>query len=100
MRDWMDIGPSPVEEDCVQVGTDDYYRLARAECQRFIALIRKHLGAEPDGAQLGIKRNPHDFGEYLEVVCYFDDQNEAAREYALRCESDAPARWDGGDDTP
>ena len=93
-RDYIDIGSSPAEEDCAQVGSPDYYTRAKTECARFIALIRKTLGQEPEGAHLAVKSNPHDFGTYYEVVCYFEEDDEEARKYAFRCESEAPARWD------
>ena len=93
-RDFMTIGSSPTDEPCVSVGEPDYSRRAREECNRFIELIRKVLGEEPPGAHLAVKSFPHDFGTYMEVVCYFDEDNPAANEYAYRCEADAPARWD------
>lgn len=93
MRDSIDIGPAPCQEDCVQVGQENYERKARAECNRFIEAIRRKLGPEPEGAHLSVKSNPHDFGAYLSVVCSYDDENEAARQYAYRCESDGPKTW-------
>ena len=98
MRDYIDIGSSPAEEDCAQVGSPDYYKRAKTECARFIALIRKVLGPEPDGAHLAVKSFPHDWGTYHEVVCHFDDQDEEAVKYALLCESEAPRTWQ--DDQP
>ena len=65
----------------------------RAECRRFLELIRKKLGVEPPGARLAVKANPHDFGTYYDVVCWFDDEYEEARHYALRCESQSPTTW-------
>ncbi len=93
-RDHMDIGSAPAEEDTVQVGTPDYTARASAECNRYIELIRKHVGLEPPGARLALKSNPHDFGSYLSVVCYFEDSNETARRYAYKCEGEAPTTWD------
>src|SRR5438045_9314068 len=94
MRDWLDIGSSPPGETCAQVGTEDYPTRARRECRAYIALLRRVLGAEPAGAYLTIKRNPHDFGSYLSVVCEFDPDNQAAVDYAYRCESNGPEQWD------
>jgi hypothetical protein len=95
MRDHISIGPTPAEESCQQVGTPSYSsQAARAECQRFIEAIRKVVGEEPDGASLRIKSNPHDFGTYLDVVCYFESDDEEATRYAYRCESDAPSTWE------
>ena len=98
MRDDISIGSAPCDEDCVQVNPQgDYHEAMRAECRRFLELIRKKLGPEPEGARLAIKSNPHDFGVYYECVCFFDDANEAARDYALLCEGEAPTTWQ--DDT-
>ena len=93
MVDSLSIGPVPSEEECAQVGEDNYMERAQSECARFIALIRKAIGPEPGGARLKIQHCPHDFGTYLDVVCSFDTDNPAAVEYAYRCESDAPTMW-------
>ena len=99
MREHMEIGSSPCDEPCVSVSRDvDYLPAMRAECLRFIELIRKKLGPEPPGARLAVKSNPHDFGVYLECVCYFDDIYEEAVHYAYLCESEAPRTWQ--DDQP
>ena len=95
MRSYFCIGSSPYEEDCAQVGEPGYRRKAIAECYRFMQLIRDTIGQEPEGAELRIKAFEHDFGLYFEVVCRFDIENEAAREYACRCEDSAPATWEG-----
>lgn len=90
----LEIGPTPCDEECVQVGAENYQELMTAECQRFIQVIRKKLGNEPPGAKLFVKWNQHDFGMYAEVACKFDPENEAAMDYAFRCESEAPAKWE------
>jgi hypothetical protein len=94
MYDYVDIGPVPAEEDCAQVGTDNYRERAREECKRFIALIRSKLGLEPFGARLCIQWNPHDFGSYAEVVCKYNADDEVATAYAFRAENEAPTRWE------
>lgn len=91
--DYVCIGSSPAEEDCAQVGSDNYPELSRAECRRFIELIRSVVGPEPEGARLIIKSNPHDFGTYYEVAVKFDSDDEDASAYAYRCEEEAPTRW-------
>lgn len=90
--DYISIGASPADEDCVEVGSPDYERKSRIECAAFREAIRKKLGPEPIGAQLRLKSLPHDFGTYLEVVCYHDE-SDAAISYALKCESEAPTTW-------
>jgi len=91
--DFMDIGPSPTDEDCAQVGDPDYREKARAECKRFIEVIRQKLGPEPFGARLRVKWQSHDFGSYAEVVCEYTDTEEEAVAYAFRCEAETPTTW-------
>jgi hypothetical protein len=91
--DCLEIGPAPSDEDCVQVGEEDYGRRAMDECKRFIELIREKVGVEPAGARLYVKANPHDFGTYFEVAVRFDRCLDAAVDYAFRVERDAPSRW-------
>jgi len=93
MRSYIEIGSSPSEEDCAQVGTENYRERAIIECKRFIELIRRHLGQEPENAKLAIKSFEHDFGTYCEVVCYYSTDDEESLKYAFRCESNAPSAW-------
>ena len=89
--DYIDIGPSPAEEDCVQVGVENYRERAQVEMGRYIHAIRDTVGVEPPGARLRIKWFPHDFGTYGSVVVeYYDDEG---MEYAFRAEREAPERW-------
>jgi len=99
MQNYLVLAPAPIEEDCVCVGEEDYMPRARAECQRFIALLRKKFGPEPTGARLAVKSFPHDFGDYLEVICYFDETLPESVEYAYTCEANLPATWDDSSHT-
>jgi hypothetical protein len=94
MQDCMDVGCAPTEEDCAQVGREDYIDRARRECRAYINQLRRLFGDEPEGARLSVKSNPHDFGTYFSVVCYYDPDQPAAVEYALRCEGQGPREWD------
>ena len=101
MRDYVNIGPTPCDEDCVSLTSNGgYHQAMRAECERYIAAIRMKLGPEPRNARLAVKRFDHDFGDYLEVVCWYEDTNPAARNYASRCETDAPRTWNDATFTP
>lgn len=91
MTDFIYIGPSPPDEECVQVGTPDYANLAWTECTRYIQLLRAFFGEEPPGCQLKIRTEPHQFGQYMEVICEYTV--EAGPEYALNCESNGPQKW-------
>lgn len=94
MIDYISIGSAPSDENCVQVNPKlDYLPAMQEECGRFIELLRKIHGPEPEGARLRIKSNPHDFGTYLDVVCYFNDDLPEAVAYAFRLEAHVPRTW-------
>jgi hypothetical protein len=94
----MNIGSSPADEDCVQVGSDNYAARAKQECLRYIELLRRKFGPEPAGTRLVTKGFPHDFGTYYEVCVVYDDNDRAGLDYALLLEGNSPATWD--DDKP
>ena len=97
MRDFIDLGgTTPPEESCAQVGSReyDYYDRARREAKALIGQLRRLLGEEPDNARLSVKSHPHDFGSYLTVVCYYDDQDPVSSAYASRCDNEGPREWD------
>lgn len=100
MTDQFHIGAAPALEPCVQVGMQDYHRLARLECLAYMAAIIAVHGPPPgfhdpgsDICRFRLSRNAHDFGTYYEVAICFDGSNEAAREYALQVE-EGLASWD------
>ena len=95
MQNYFTLGPTPRDEPCACVGEEDYEQRARAECKRFIALLRQKFGPEPYGARLTVKSFPHDFGLYYEVVVCFDEDFPDSVEYAFRCEDNLPATWEG-----
>jgi len=94
MRDYLTIASSPIEEPCAQLGQEDYAERSRAECKALIGQIRRELGEEQGNARLQTKSFPHDFGNYREVVCVYDDMDEAGQNYAYLCEEKCPMRWD------
>jgi hypothetical protein len=95
MQDFITLGTAPVDEPCAQLGQEDYYKKVRAECRRFITLLRQKFGDEPAGVRFAIKPFDHDFGVYYEVVCFFNTEDEHAAHYAYRCEDELPATWEG-----
>ena len=87
MRDYLEIDPVPTEEDCAQVGAPDYYERARREARAFIGQILRHY-PEPLYGNITIKRNSHDFGEYLSIKINFDDDDEESCNWAFAIEGD------------
>lgn len=68
------------------------------DAKRYIELIRKVLGKEPAGSQLKPRSNPHDYGSYVTVVYFFDDDVKEHVDYMRRIEDDGPMTWN--DETP
>lgn len=90
MRDWIELGPTPMGEECTQVGTDAYPEQSLAECRRYRELLERKFPK----ATFGIKTFPHDFGSYREVVVYFDDDVEGSLSTALNVERNLPENWE------
>ena len=91
--DYMEFGTAPVEETCAQTTDPDYNIKAKAECRKYIELLRKIFGDEPEGAQLMIKGSEHDFGRYYEVACKFDIEKPEAVDYVYAIEANMPLKW-------
>ena len=94
MQDYLAIGSTPCDEDCAQVGSQGYYEKSQLECREFIAQLRRQFGNEPEHTQLRTVANPHDFGTYYEVHCFYDDDYRESVAYALTCADDAWSSWD------
>ena len=88
MMEDLNIGSTPNEEDCAQVGSADYYARAIKECLAYREQIRKHY-PEPENGYLKVKGFPHDFGSYYEVVAYYDPEDSVASRWAFDIEGDA-----------
>jgi len=88
------LGAVPVREVSAQVGETGYAERADLECRRYVALLQHAIGPEPEGAHLRIRRSIPDFGSYLEVIVEYDNDNSVARAYAIRCDREAPTRWE------
>jgi hypothetical protein len=88
------IGAVPAGEDCEQLGPNYNPKRAQRECVAFVKQLKRTFGDEPEGAELQIEPQRHDFGTYLEVVCYFDENNKQAANYAFGCENEMPEDWD------
>lgn len=95
MQSYIDIGSAPSDEPCEQANiSGSNYERMKAECRALIGQLRRVLGPEPEGARLTTKFNRDgDYG-YYEVVCYFESLNKVAIDYAFRCESECPTKWD------
>lgn len=89
MQDYLNIGPTPCDENCIGIGHAKYFELSRIECVAF----KHQLEREFPNCIFKIKSFPHDFGMYREVIVLFDDDVESSFNNAVACES-CSERWD------
>ena len=95
MRDYYEIGTTPIDEPCAATGEEDYSRRARMECRALINHLYRQLPHDAaDFIELRTKAHGHDFGTYYEVVAYFDDEDERAESLAMQAGDELPYRWD------
>lgn len=94
MRDCLEIGSTPHDEECTPLGAPDYERRGRFECRVLGRQIIRMFGEPPAGANLTVKANPHDFGTYYELAVMYDADNEEAARWAYNVESNSPDKWD------
>ena len=94
MKQHLNLGSTPCDEDCAQVGQPDYQARMRVETARYIAQLERQFPKRPDGCRFAVKGFVHDFGNYHEVVVLYDDSVEAEVEFAFGVEADLPARWE------
>jgi len=94
MLESLSLSPTPVGEECAQLGDSNYSSRARKECSAFINQLIREFGEPPAGAGFKISQNHHDFGTYLDVEISFRDEDEAAAAYAYEIEANLPEYWD------
>ena len=93
--EYMEIGPTPYEEDCIQIGDLNYSTLAKKEMDEYVnQLYRMFPDANSRGVSFKIKWFNHDFGRYGEVCIYWDLDNSDADDYAYEIERSLPSHWD------
>jgi len=95
MREYMELGPVPCDEECVQVKTgENYHSEMREEMGKYVELLYKRFPQVQEyGCGFGIKMFPHDFGSYGEVCICYNDADAKAQQFAMFVESNLPMKW-------
>lgn len=89
------LGPVPTDEDCVSVDPNtDYLPAMTEECRRYRDMLRAMHPDAPAGVTFGVKTFQHEFGQYKEVVVYYDDDNEEQCRYVFYVEDTLPTTWE------
>lgn len=88
MKEYINIGSAPMEEDCVQVtDKEPYIEDMKIECQIFKRYLQRRW---PEG-DFRIKSFQHDFGTYYEVCAFYENEKETEAAFAAEGEAD---KWD------
>jgi len=103
--DYYTFGSTPCDENCAQVGRDNYHEQSRIECRAYINQLKrviKELTSYEYGSDdftnkyetftLRVKSFPHDFGNYHEVCAIFDDEESC--HLANDIDNSLPENWD------
>lgn len=90
---YLNLGSTPGDEPCTQIGDDGYAVKAKGECRRYIEQLIKQFGHPPGQAYFAPKGFSHDFGTYYEVVIWYTEDNQEEINYAFNVENNLPARW-------
>ena len=109
MYDTYDLGGTPANEPCAQLGhTEDFSRINQLEVECYRAAITARFGPPPEGCTLAVLTNRHDFGTYytLGLKVWEVARNEAVDAYVAEVEGGlgswieagftAPVRYDDG----
>ena len=93
MKDYISLGSVPADEDCVQVGTPEYAKQWKPECERYIKLLkRKFPQYDLFNVKFAVQAFPHDFGTYHEVVIQYVADTDG-EEFAYFVEENSPTDW-------
>lgn len=93
MRDYLEFDLTPVEEDCIQTGSDDYLKWQTVEYQALKNQLLRMFG-ECRCATIKRKLQSHDFGTYYYMAIAYYTFDEVATDYVYNIEANFPLRWD------
>ena len=96
MLDYLNLGSTPSNEDCTQVGSPDYQNRADKELDAYKAQLERMFPGLETHKHMKFKKMwfPHDFGSYGEIVITFDVDNELEAATAIEIEWNTPTNWD------
>lgn len=67
---------TPWGEPCAQLGSEGYQKNSRIEAHTYIRQLQRVFGGNPDGTRFVLVKCPHDFGTYLDVKFFYDDEDQ------------------------
>lgn len=86
------IGIAPVNEAISSGGGDD--QRAKLVAEAFARQLVRQLGPPPPGVRIAVDRISDEQTNPYCAVCYYDEHDANAVQYAWRCEDHMPLDWD------
>lgn len=94
MLDYIHLSrTTPCDEPCAQVGSENYMQRARIEARVYMDQLKRSFGNNPNGSFFKVVRCPHDFGTYLDIRLYYDDEQQGHVQYMMDIETGC-SKWD------
>lgn len=95
MKDYLEIGPVPCNENCAQLGEDNFRNRANIEMDTYIEQLYRQFGEKILNTSVSFRKKwfAHDFGNYGEVVISYDDEDEN-HHIIYEIERELPENWD------
>jgi hypothetical protein len=94
--DFIELGPTPVMENCAQVGDENYQQKSAKEMTAYVNQLYRHFPdiKKQDRIYFMYKYNWHEFGYYGEVRVFFPMHDKIAEKTAYEIERNIPEYWD------
>lgn len=91
MKDYIYIGEVPLDEPCIQTGSDISY-LQRKEVGVFARQLDRTFNPNRNpNVQFKVKS---EHGEYYDVQVHYDDTDPESVNIAFKAEGETPEHWD------
>ncbi len=96
MIDYLYLGPTPSDENCAQIGDDNFREQCNKEMEAYIDQLNRMYPEVSRYKEMRFKKHwqQHDFGSYGEVVITYNDEDEEQSTLALKVEWNLPSNWD------
>lgn len=94
MTDYIYLSATtPGDESCAQVGSNDYMKNSKMEAHAYIRQLIRTFGENPEGTRFTLAYCPHDFGTYIDIKLFYDDENQDHLDYMNLVERGCE-KWD------
>jgi hypothetical protein len=95
MKHFIEIGSSPIDENCVQIELCRcYINALLIEVDIFKKQLERLFPITNPNNSFAVKTFQYNFDFYSVVVCYYDDSDKESVDFAFNIEANTPEKWD------